>query len=585
MTIAHEIAAISTDCIVTGNHEQSRYFEAIKRLVAGRNAAASPADRVPWQTEIDRIYQLIEDEMRTRTGAPAKAVAFGTSGWRGTLGKDLFVRSVATVTAAILGMYKEADRNEALRQALGVSGFTEMRQRGCVVGFDNRFGGPLLARAAIDVLCANGVRVYYAGEATTGALSASVLVRRAAFSINLTPSHNPLEYGGFKYNAADGGPAAPILTDTITRLAGEYMASGRADLLPAELDVDRPLEKLPGLVPEDALASWQLLVRNNVQRHGIDYDRLLAGLAANSRVTVCVDAVHGAARTYLARLLDNPPPERLTLLRATADPTFGGIAPEPSSANMRPVLAALAARPEPLKIGAIIDPDGDRIRFTDGDVEISMNQFGAMAYHFLHEIKGKRGMVAKTVATSNLANALAAQLGEEVFEPRVGFKEFKPVIDRALVFFEESDGISIIGHTPEKDAFIGLILAIDMTLTLNKPLGQYLADIEDQFGHYYPDRDGVAVSQQGEALLCSLDKLRAYGPGSTIRVGEGERTITEVIDIDGRKMILDDGSWIMIRPSGTEPKVRFYVEARSREETVLLVKSAKSMLAETGLLP
>ncbi|MCL2790059.1 MAG: phosphoglucomutase [Desulfobulbus sp.] len=584
MTIAHEILAISADCIVTGNHDQSRYFEAIKRLVAGRNAA-SPAERLQWQGEIDRIYRLIEDEMRTRTGNPAKPVTFGTSGWRGTLGKDLFVRSVAVVSAAILGMYREAERDEALARALGVADFAAMRTRGCVIGFDNRFGGPLLARTAIAVLRANGVKIYYAGEATTGALSASVLIRKAAFSINLTPSHNPLEYGGFKYNAADGGPAAPILTDTITRLTGEYMESGAADLIPATFDLDTPLEELSDVVFEDALASWQQLVRGNVRLHGIDYDRLLADLAQNSRVAVCVDPVHGAARGYLHRLLHNPPPERLTLLRATADPTFGGIAPEPSSTNMQPVLATLSARPEPLKIGAIIDPDGDRIRFTDGTVEISMNQFGAMAYHFLHEIKGKRGMVAKTVASSNLANALAAQLGEEVFEPRVGFKEFKPVIDKALVFFEESDGISIIGHTPEKDAFIGLILAIDMTLSLNKPLGQYLAEIEDRFGHYYPDRDGVTVSRQGESLLQSLDKLRAYGPGSRLVVGGTARTITEVIDIDGRKMILDDGSWIMIRPSGTEPKVRFYVEARSLEETSLLVKSAKTMLAETGLLP
>ena len=585
MPIAHEILAINADCIVTGSHDQSRYFEAIKRLVAGRNMAASPADRLQWQAEIDRIYRLIEDEMRTRTSGPTQPVAFGTSGWRGTLGKDLFVRSVAVVSAAILGMYREAEGDEALRHALGVEDFATMRQRGCVVGFDNRFGGPLLARTAIAVLRANGVKIYYAGEATTGALSASVLLRRAAFSINLTPSHNPLEYGGFKYNAADGGPAAPILTDTITRLTGEYMASDTVDLIPAALDLDTPLEELPDVVVEDALASWQRLVRDNVHLHGIDYDRLLADLARNSQIAVCVDPVHGAARNYLHRLLHNPPPERLTLLRATADPTFGGIAPEPSSANMQPVLATLSARPEPLKIGAIIDPDGDRIRFTDGDIEISMNQFGAMAYHFLHEIKGKRGMVAKTVASSNLANGLAAQLGEEVFEPKVGFKEFKPVIDKALVFFEESDGISIIGHTPEKDAFIGLILAIDMTISLNKPLGRYLAEIEDQFGHYYPDRDGVAVSRQGAALLRSLDKLRAYEPGSRLLVGESVRTITEVIDIDGRKMILDDGSWIMIRPSGTEPKVRLYVEARNQEETSLLLKSAKTMLAETGLLP
>ena len=585
MTIEQEIQEFFSRYIVEKNHNKSSYFEAIKRLVEGRNKATTPAIRQQWQAGIDQVYQLIKDEMLTHTGQPAQPIKFGTSGWRGTLGKDLTVHSVAVVTAAILSLYREAGNNEELRLALGVGSFAEMQQRGCVVGFDNRFGGPLLALAAVNVLSANGVRVFYAGEATTGALSASVLMRNAAFSINLTPSHNPLEYGGFKYNAADAGPAAPILTDTITRLAGEYVLLGQVPLIPADLDLQKPLEELPGLVMEDALTSWQQLVRIGTARHGIEYDRLLDELTANDDVVICVDAMHGASRRYLGRLLNNPPAGRLLVLRDTEDPTFGGIAPEPSSTNMQLVIATLAVRPEPLKIGAIIDPDGDRIRFTDGTIEISMNQFGAMAYHFLHEIKGKRGIVAKTVATSNLANALAAQLGEEVYEPKVGFKEFKPVINKALVYFEESDGISITGHTPEKDAFIGLLLAIDMVLTLKKPLGQYLSEIEATFGHYYPDRDGVTVSQQGESLLRALGQLRSYAPGCRVEVGGEHKTIVGVIDIDGRKMILDDGSWIMIRPSGTEPKVRFYVEARNPEETALLVKSAKSMLAEIGLLP
>ena len=585
MSSQHEIEQILNRYAIADNHRESDYFAAIHQLVAGRGRAAAGAERAAWQGAIDRVYTLVRDEILTNSDRPRKAIAFGTSGWRGTLGKDLFVRSVATVTAAILSLYREAEGNPELRAALGVASFKEMCARGCVVGFDNRFGGPLLALAAVNVLVASGVKVFYAGESTTGALSASVLVRRAAFSINLTPSHNPLEYGGFKYNAADAGPAAPVLTDTITRLSGDYLERDEVPCLPADLDLQRPLDSLPGIVREDALASWQALVRQGADRHGLDYPGVTARLAESREAVVCVDAVHGAARGYLRRLLADPPAERLMLLRDTEDPTFGGIAPEPSSANMQPVMAALAGRSEPLKIGAIIDPDGDRIRFTDGKVEISMNQFGAMAYHFLHEIKGKKGMAAKTVASSNLANAVARQLGEEVFEPRVGFKEFKPVIDRALVFFEESDGISITGHTPEKDAFIGLILAIDMVLTLKKNLGDYLLEIEDRFGHYYPDRDGVTVSQQGAELLQTLDRLAAYGPGSTVRVGEATRTIAEVITIDGRKMLLDDGSWIMIRPSGTEPKVRFYVEARSAAETPMLVQSAKSMLAEIGLLP
>jgi phosphomannomutase len=248
------------------------------------------------------------------------------------------------------------------------------------------------------------------------------------------------------------------------------------------------------------------------------------------------------------------------------------------------VVAAINARPERLKLGAMIDPDGDRIRFTDGRKEIGMNRFGAMAYHFLHEYRGKKGMVAKTVATSNMANRLAEAFGEELFEPKVGFKEFKPVIGRALVFFEESDGISIIGHTPEKDAYIGLILALDMVTTTGKNLGEYLQDIEDVYGAFYPDRDGVAVRIKGRELLDTLARLEKYAPGATISVGGEDRRIVEVITLDGRKMILDDGSWLMIRPSGTEPKIRFYVESRTADGTVHLVNTAREMLAEIGLL-
>ncbi|MHB8790226.1 MAG: phosphohexomutase domain-containing protein [Desulfobulbaceae bacterium] len=570
--------------IIADNHAASDYFAAIKNLVKERANAATAEARQLWQNRIDRVYELLRAEILTNTSPPTSPVKFGTSGWRGLLGKDINVHSVAAVTAAILTMYQDLDHDRDLRDAAGADNFAELCERGCVLGFDNRFGGDLLAANAANVLAAAGIRIFYAGEATTGCLSASVLRNQAGFSINLTPSHNPLEYGGFKFNAADGGPAAPILTNRITDQARAIITRGQSPFLPGNLDLQQPLAEIPGLVREDALASWQDLVRANQHLHGIDYDATIAAFAECPELVVAVDCVHGAARTVIRDLFRQQAPERLLLLRGDADVTFGGISPEPSSANMQPVMAALRERPEPLKLGAIIDPDGDRIRFTDGTVEISMNQFGAMAYHFLHETKGKRGMVAKTVATSNLANAIAKALGEKVFEPPVGFKEFKPVIGRALVYFEESDGISVIGHTPEKDAFIGLLLALDMVLTLGKNLGTILQDIEQRYGAYYPDRDGVTVSQKGSQLLEALARLDRYREGEQVLVGNQYREIKQVIAIDGRKMIFADNSWLMIRPSGTEPKVRFYVEARNREDTAALVAAAKSMLAEIGLL-
>jgi len=581
MYFPEEMKALFAQYIREGDHSSSDYFGLIKELVKLRNEyERGTPGFIAWQEKVDSVYDLIRAEILTNQAKPNTPVKFGTSGWRGIIGKDLYVKSVRQVTQAIIAVCHEVESNPELARALGVKTFSAAQVRGCVVGFDNRFGGELLAEGVIGVLAGNGISVHYAGESTTGVLSAALLERNAAFSINLTPSHNPLEYGGYKFNGSDGGPASSIITNRITENALEIIEKN----LPITVSQDR------GRVREiDSLELWINMVRNNREHHGLDYDAITSGFDRDQEVVLAVDCVHGASRLHIKRLISGglsseTSHDRLIILRGENDPTFGGVAPEPSSANMKSVMHALAARPEPLKLGAVIDPDGDRVRMTDGTVEIDMNLFGAMAYHFLHVYKGLPGMVAKTVATSNFANQLAEDFGEKVFESKVGFKEFKPVIGKALVYFEESDGISVIGHTPEKDAYIGLLLALDMVMTLRKNLGEYLHEIQGKHGFYYPAKDGVVVSSQGKELMATLSLLEKYAAGTVIRVGDEERTIAKTIDIDGRKMVLDDGSWLMIRPSGTEPKVRFYVEARDREKQIALFEIAKAMLAEIGLL-
>ena len=578
MSQAEKIKELYRQYNIGRDHAGSNYFALIRELVRLRND-----EGIQWQQYIDQVYALIMDEIICNENQPVTPVKFGTSGWRGMIGKDLSVRSVSFVTAAILDLYFAVANEPEIAPYLGVSSLEEARDRGCVLGFDNRFGGELFAGAVTEVLVNGGFAVHYAGESTTGVLSAAVLELNAAFSINLTPSHNPLEYAGFKYNAADAGPAAAELTGRITNRAREIIAGKGSSLVTLDKPVVSPAER-NDVQPIDALATWKQLVRKNRDVHGVHYDEIMAAFGRDTDVVVAIDSVYGASRIHMEALFEGVETDRLLRLRDTSDVTFNGIAPEPSSANMTEVMGTLKARSEKFKIGAIIDPDGDRIRFTDGHVEISMNQFGAMAYHFLHEVKGKKGMVAKTVATSNLANRIADVLGEETFEPRVGFKEFKPVIGKALVYFEESDGISIIGHTPEKDAYIGLLLALDMVLTRRQNLGDYLAEIEAEFGAYYPDRDGLPVTVQGDALKAALLKLEKYDVGTDVLVGGQKQSISQVIDIDGRKMIFEDGSWLMIRPSGTEPKVRFYVESRTVSGTVALVDAARAMLEEIGLL-
>jgi phosphomannomutase len=564
------IAQLRTTYLVPDNHGASDYFSLIRELLNYKES--DPA----VQTHIHQIYSLVEDEIISNQGAPVNEINFGTSGWRGILGKDVFKKSVRAVSEAIVDLYRMAETDPALHPHLGLTSINEARRRGCLVGWDNRFGGEILGRCVADTLVEHGFKVYFCGESTTGVLSASLLELKAAFSINLTPSHNPLDYGGYKFNAADGGPAASELTSIITQKARERIKNT------AGTEVRQVTER-GELVETDSLALWQRLVDNNKEVHRIDYRALLEKVSAHSDIAIVIDSVHGASRLHIKRLL-GPAAVHLEHLRGESDVTFGGIAPEPSSENMSEVTQRLQACSKQLRIGAIIDPDADRIRFTDGDTEISMNQFGAMAYHFLHEYKKLSGMVAKTVATSNLANSVAATLGEELYETRVGFKEFKPVIGKALVYFEESDGISVIGHTPEKDAYIGLLLALDMVITTGLNLGGIKQEMDRKYGEYYPERDGVAVSLKGEPLLTALAGLQKYDVGTVVMVGDTEKTIKEIITKDGRKMIFEDDSWLMIRPSGTEPKVRFYVESRDPGGTADLVKAARNMLLEAGLL-
>jgi phosphomannomutase len=175
-----------------------------------------------------------------------------------------------------------------------------------------------------------------------------------------------------------------------------------------------------------------------------------------------------------------------------------------------------------------------------------------------------------------------------VRETKVGFKNFRPYMvrtasERAIVAFEESDGISGYNHTLEKDALFGLLLALEMMAVTGKNLGEYLKDIMDEFGYYYPDRSGIEVDKAlvGEPLVKRLSTIRElYRKGTALEIGGSERTVKDVITVDGTKLVFDDGSWLMIRPSGTEPKVRFYIEARTEEGKKAVFDMAERMTKE-----
>jgi phosphomannomutase len=500
------------------------------------------------------LLQVIENFARENT-APA-SIVFGTSGWRGEIGSDFTFHTIRIVTASIIEMLKGNDRS--VMHAMGVSDFDEIQKRGVIVGHDNRFLGPDFSMEVIGLLEREGIKAWYAGEAPTPLLSAGIEMLNAACSINLTPSHNPANYAGLKFNPSDGGPAGPEITKHIEEIANRKMK----DLLVSQSVKPVSVETV------DILALYGKFLS---ERKTLDLDRIEKFIRSEDCI-ICIDNVHGSTRGVVESILSSS--ARLQFLRTENNFLFGGIAPEPSEKNMQGVENILRLSNARFKLGIIMDPDGDRIRHSDGSMQIPMNYFGALALHFLHVYKNIPGIVAKSVGTSNLVNAIAEKLGIPVRETAVGFKNFRPYMlrsskERAIVAFEESDGISAYNHTLEKDAVFGFLLAIEMMAVTRKNLSEYLKDIMDEYRYYYPDRSGIAVDPAvaGRPLLQKLSTIKdRYKKGSAITIGNHARTVKDVITVDGTKIVFDDGSWLMIRPSGTEPKVRFYIEARIMED-------------------
>jgi alpha-D-glucose phosphate-specific phosphoglucomutase len=465
------------------------------------------------------------------------SIKFGTSGWRAIVADEFTVANIRLAVAGIATYVKTLPGPHRV-----------------LVGRDPRFLGESFVAEAARVLAGAGVTPIVISEAApTPAISYAVRTLKTEGAINFTASHNPPEYNGIKYSTPDGAPALPEVTRQIEAAIANLAAGGGG---------------FPGPFKDEEFETAD--VKPAFLKRLADLVDLKA--VAKSGIKVVFDPFWGAGRGYSSDLLREAGVPVETV-HDTRDVLFGGHAPEPDDHLLG------EARKKMKEIGAAIgiatDGDADRFGVIDADgAFLQPNYVIALLFDYLVETRGWRNGVAKSVATTNLVNALAERHKVPLYETPVGFKYIGELIlqDKIAIGGEESAGLTIRGHVPEKDGVIAGLLAAEMVATRGKSLGTQLKELFAKVGSYYPVRENFRLTPEVKARF--TEKLKA-DPAEL-----GGRKVTQVVRTDGLKLVLDDGSWVCYRLSGTEPVVRAYTEARNEHEMEALKAAAEKFVLE-----
>lgn len=462
-------------------------------------------------------------------------IKFGTSGWRAVLAEDF---TVANIRRAVTGIARYVASQKPSGARL-------------VVGRDPRFMGETFVDMAAGILEAHGVQpLVISDPAPTPAISWEVMRQKTDGAINFTASHNPPEYNGIKFSTPDGAPALPEVT---TKIEAE-IANVDASTGPATIAAPAKRESI------------------EVKSHYLRRLAEVIDLASikNSGMKVAFDPLWGAARGYSDHLLNEAGIDCVAV-HDYRDVLFGGHAPEPDGHLLNDLRAKMKERGA--RIGIATDGDADRFGIVDEDgTFISPNYIIGLLFDYLIETRGWRNGVAKSVATTNLINALADHHKVQLYETPVGFKYIGELIkeDKIAIGGEESAGLTIRYHVPEKDGVLAGLLCCEMVAKRGKSLGAQLKELFAKVGSFYPERQNFRLTQEEKSKFTV--KLQA-NPADF-----AGHKVAKVVRTDGLKLILDDGSWVCYRVSGTEPVVRAYTEARNEAEMEQLSVAAKQWI-------
>ena len=481
----------------------------------------------------------------------ATQIKFGTSGWRAVMAEEF---TFANVRRAVHGIarYMLAQKSSGARFKV-------------VVGRDPRFLGETFCSMAADILSSYDIAPLVIAEpAPTPAISYAVIQSKADGAINFTAAHNQPEFNGIKFSTPDGAPALPQVT---TAIEGEIAAifADASPQTPHTTNAEVQSQSQPQFIDPRRMYLSRL-------REIVDLD-----VIKKAGVKIAFDPMWGAGRGYSDALLRDAGVTVATVHDAR-DVLFGGHAPAPDDSLLEgPLLEDLRCKMREMgvSIGIGIATDGDAGRFgiVDGDgTFLQPNYILALLFDYLAETRGWTNGVGKSVVTTNLINALAEKHKIALYETPVGFKYIGELIkqDKILIGGEESAGLSIRKHIPEKDGVLAGLLCCEMVARRGKSLGRQLADLFAKVGSYYPLRENFRLTPEVKQKF--TEKLRG-DPSEFYGI-----KVAQAVRIDGLKLVLADGSWVCYRLSGTEPVVRVYSEARSREGLAKLSRAAKAWI-------
>lgn len=461
-------------------------------------------------------------------------IKFGTDGWRAIIADDYTVANVARVAKATALWLKKNTDNPTL-----------------TVGYDCRFGGVLFSETVIKVVTAEGVKVFYDKNfVSTPMISLATFNHKCLLGVIITASHNPPTYNGFKLKAHYGGPATPTVIQQVE------------DLIPDTCEV-------PAISLEELEAKGLLVYENFEEMY---YQHVLKGFDIDkinqSGIKIAYDAMYGAGQRVFKRLIPHA-----RHLHCEYNPSFYGRAPEPIHKNLME-LSDLIRQSGDIALGVANDGDADRIGLYDNEGKfIDAHHILLLLIHILYKYNNLRGKVVVAFSASPKIKKMCKAYGIDVEITKIGFKYISEIMihDDVLVGGEESGGIAVKGHIPERDGIWDALVVLEYMAKSGKTIKQLIDEVYEVVGAFSYNRNDLHLTEEVKLNIidnCSKGVYKAFG----------SYAIEQVETIDGFKYYLPNECNVMIRASGTEPVLRVYAEAPTMEEVNKILEETKATL-------